>query len=102
MKPLKSRLLDRIKSVGSKQFPVNSKELEKYFGISGQSIRGLVRQLRREGNIIVRDYNIAKQFTDRKSQGEKSGRIIDNLTSLNTLRRDTIKKILTKNKLKTK
>jgi len=53
MKPLKSRLLDRIKSVGSKQFPVNSKELEKYFGISGQSIRGLVRQLRREGNIIV-------------------------------------------------
>ncbi len=53
MKTLKSRLLDRIKSVGSKQFPVNSKELEKYFGISGQSIRGLIRQLRREGNIIV-------------------------------------------------
>ena len=50
----------------------------------------------------VRDYNIAKEFSDRKSKGEKSGRIIDNLTSNNTLRRDTIKKILTNNKLKTR
>ncbi len=61
---MKDKIIKYLEDAGR---PVFSKELERSFMISGEAVRDLVRQLRREGHFVVgssRGYFIAKNIKE--------------------------------------